>query len=495
MTVPKAKFQKTDGQTGALAPSGVGMLVIIAPAQQGTQNELGTYGSPDALLQQFGDGPLTQVGAYVMAVSKALGLGNAVACIRPTTTTPGAYGAFTNTGAGTSTPAAGVTLPLDDYDVVINFIAGGALGTAGITYQVSLDGGVTFGPVLALGTALNIVIANTGITVVLGTAAETVLAGQSCTFSVTGPRMTDADIAAAQTALSATQIAWEGVLVVNLAADATAVTSFDTFLSGLEASRGLFKFFLLNTIRKTAAQTEAQYLTALQTVVAGMASIRGCVCADGATITNLGGSVGLRNLNVARDTAVALAARAMAIDIAEDPAFIGRGSLQGVEINNAKGAPVFHDEQTYPGLDDLNLTTLRNVDGEVGTFINNARVISPAGSDYVYLQHIRVMNRACEVGTQRLRKLLSKSVKRDPNTGFMLAEDRAAIELDVSETIKTELKGRVSAVAFTLSTNDDLSSNSGSTVTGELQLDALAYIKGFLINAHFVRTLTGASAP
>ena len=439
MTVPKAKFQKTDGQTGALAPSGVGMLVIIAPAQQGTQNELGTYGSPDALLQQFGDGPLTQVGAYVMAVSKALGLGNAVACIRPTTTTPGAYGAFTNTGAGTSVPAAGVTLPLDDYNVVINFIAGGALGTAGITYQVSLDGGVTFGPVLALGTALNIVIANTGITVVLGTAAETVLAGQSCAFSVTGPRMTDADIA--------------------------------------------------------AAQTEAQYLTALQTIVAGMASIRGCVCADGATITNLGGSVGLRNLNVARDTAVALAARAMAIDIAEDPAFIGRGSLQGVEINNAKGAPVFHDEQTYPGLDDLNLTTLRNVDGEVGTFINNARVISPAGSDYVYLQHIRVMNRACEVGTQRLRKLLSKGVKRDPNTGFMLAEDRAAIELDVSETIKTELKGRVSAVAFTLSTNDDLSSNSGSTVTGELQLDALAYIKGFLINAHFVRTLTGASAP
>ncbi len=98
-------------------------------------------------------------------------------------------GAGTVTGGGTATLTPGGS-PASDYDVRVRFGLGGTVGTSGITYQESLDGGRNYGPVEELGVATAIDVASTltGVTVALG--SGTILANQVLAFTTEGPRMT-----------------------------------------------------------------------------------------------------------------------------------------------------------------------------------------------------------------------------------------------------------------------------------------------------------------
>lgn len=81
--------------------------------------------------------------------------------VRADTTTAGAIGSLTLNMDGTAIPvAAQGSAPNDDYEVYVEFISGGTVGTDGITYQWSLDGGRTMSPLVALGTDIVIAIPN-----------------------------------------------------------------------------------------------------------------------------------------------------------------------------------------------------------------------------------------------------------------------------------------------------------------------------------------------
>jgi len=147
-----------------------------------------------------------------------------VVAIRPVASTVGAYGSFTLTGTGTSVPSAGGTAPLDAFSLSVKVVVGGTIGVAGITYQVSVDGGVTYGPVTALGTANSFVVANTGITVAL--AAGTLVAGDIITAATTAPAPTTSDLTASLEALRTTKQPWEAVLI-DCIATSTVIAQVD----------------------------------------------------------------------------------------------------------------------------------------------------------------------------------------------------------------------------------------------------------------------------
>lgn len=91
-------------------------------------------------------------------------------------------------GGGDAAFSPGATAPAADYDVAIRFVAGGTVGTPGVTYQTSLDAGATYGPVLELGTANAIAVAPTtcGVQVVIG--AGTIPTGQILSFGTEAAR-------------------------------------------------------------------------------------------------------------------------------------------------------------------------------------------------------------------------------------------------------------------------------------------------------------------
>lgn len=474
--IPSVAVTKVDGQTGVVRPGSEGILAIIAPSEKGTVNQPAGYTRGSLALTDFGQGPLVNIASYELDVAK-----NPVLLIRGTASTAAAYGTVTTTGGGTSVVTAGATAPYDDYDALITFIVGGTVGVAGATYTYSLDGGVTTSAVQALGTANTIAIPGTNVGFAL--AAGTLLAGETIACPITGPKMTNADLILALEALRTSSSAWDMVLVHG-DATATTVSTLDTWLSGLEAT-GKFKGFIANSRMPTAAETEAAYKTALTTAFSAAASARGLVCAGAADMVSP--TLGITQRRYA---SVGVAARLMQYGIEVDAAYVANGPLPGLIIADTRGNPKHHDEALYPGLDDIRLASLRSFDGTEGVYVNNPLLISASGSDYVYAQHLRCMNKACEIAYQICRSQLSRGVRKNSKTGYILEEDAQGIDALVNAALATALKGRVSAVGFALSRTNDLSSNAGATVDSEIQMSALAYIKRFAVNAKFTRRLT-----
>lgn len=490
MSVPSVSISKVDFQTGSVAQSPVGVLAIIASAASGPRNSPSSYARDDLAYNDYGPSPLAEDGSYTLQVG-----GQPVVLIRPTTATAAAYGSITATMAGSSTPTAGSAVPADNYKAVVTFLNDGTIGVSGITFTYSLDGGKTTSGPQALGTLTTLTIPNfsrggsPGVSFNMG--AGTVKAGDTFSCPVTAAQSTNSDLVASLEALRVSTLPWEGVLI-DEAADTSTPGMLDTWLSGLEKV-GKFKFGLLNTRFKNqaASETEGAFATAMQTFAAASSpSIRLCIGTDGGNLTST-----LTGLTLPRSTALALGADAMAIPIGQDPAFVGAGPITGYVITDSNGNPAFHNEELYPNLDQLLLTGLRSVNGQNGVYINNARVFSTVGSDYVFLPHIRTMNRACELAYQRLTTLLGLGVRKKPNdrvTGlvYILEEDALAIEADVNGVLAQPLKGQVSAVKFSLSRTDDLSANSGATVNGTLAIVPLAYIKAFKVVAAFQKSIT-----
>lgn len=476
--IPNVSFQKVDGNTGVVKPSPAGICAIIAPSSSGTAKVPSGHTSKAAAFAEFADGVLYELAAYVLDVAK-----KPVVLIRAEAATAGAYSAVSHAGAGTSVASAGGTEPIDDFEVIVEILTGGTVGTAGIVYRYSLDGGESWSGKIALGVANAIVIPRSGVTIAL--AAGTVLANQTEKVTTTAPQMSNTNLTDALEALRQTTMQYEEILVAGTAT-ATTVATLDLWLSGLEGT-GLFKSANCNARYRTrASETEATYRAAMETAFGSAASIRVRVGADGGEVPSA------RGLVQQRPTALALVARLMASDISVDPAWVAPGPITGFSIVDDRGNPKFHNEALNPGLDDLRLVTLRTIYGREGVFINNAPIISSTGSDYVYAQHARVMNRACELAFAALTTRLSQGVAKDTKTGFILEEEAAEIEAGVQAVIDTEMKGQVSGLVFRLRRDDDLGSNAGATINCELGVAALAYVKKFAVKAAYVRTLDAA---
>lgn len=486
--LPSADIQKKDFQTGGAPPSSIGILAIIAAAATGTTNVPGSFARDDLAVDAYQYGPLTEYGSYHLQVAK-----KPVVLCKCAASVAGAYGSVTSDAKGGTSVVStdGSVLPVDEFDFVLTIKTGGTIGVAGITYTDSHDNGDSTSGVKALGTQTSLTYSKSNIKINFG--SGTLVAGATYRFFTTRPHPNDADLPASLNAMKLTRLPWEGVLIDAECGTGT-VGLVDTWLQGLEAL-GQFKFALLNTRHKTepvpTAEDETAYATAMTTIVQNSASIRLCVGADAADYVST-----LTGISQPRPVSMFLGARAMQIPVGEDPAFVSRGNIAGASIADGNGNPRWHDEDLYPTLDDQRLVVMRSFapGGPQGTYICNANVLSPSGSDYVWLQHVRTMNLACTIAWQRLSKLLSMGVGKqppDPTTGkvFILETDAQRIESYVNAGFSPALDGQVNGVSFTLARNDDLSANAQSTVHGTVKIVALAYLKKFVVEAAFSKTI------
>ncbi len=488
MTLPAVTISKTVFTTGQAPASTTGILAILACSSDGDLDTPGGYSRTDLAVDDFGFGPLTEFGAYDINVAN-----QPVILQKCTAGFPGAMGDITATlASGTATVVDLASTPYDDYNVNVTIVTGGTVATPGITYTWNVDNQTESG-LQALGAATSITLPDTGVAFTVG---GTFVAGDTWQAYTSRPQLNDAGVVDSLAVIGNTRLPFEGLLI-DCSATASTVGLIDTILSGWER-RGVFKFALINTRFKENPQptqeSEANYAAAMNTLVANQTSIRECVGADGAHAASA-----ITGFNLKRPTSLFLAARAMQIPIGEDPAYVARGPLVGAALSDNLGNPFNHDEDLYPNLDSLRLVSLRSFapGGPQGAYICNANSIQPSGGAFPYLQHIRIMNRACEIAwavlTTQLSKGVRKNPKKDPVTGAVtiFEPDAAVIDSLVNEALFQPLKGQVSDVQFTLSRTDDLNAVPVE-VNAVLSLVALAYIKGFLVQAQFTKTLTTA---
>lgn len=474
MTLPGVTITELDGALGVLPPSAGRLLAIVGAASDGPYETPATFARTTSVIDTFESGPLVE--AATSAIEKYQ---KPVVVIRTNTTTEGAAGAVDSTGkTGTSVvTVSGASDPIDDQDIVFRVVAGGTVGTAGITHQTSVDGGNTWSTVKALGTANSLAIPDSGVT--LAFAAGTLLAGDVIKVRTSAPAPNAAEVTAALEALRVSLISWELVLIAS-PVDANIFDAIETKIQSMH-SGGKYRAWAGNARLPNAGETEAAYKTALDGIFGSKATRFGSVCAGDCDLTS---SVSGRKYR--RPVSFVYGPLTASVSEEINVADPNLGPIAGVSIRDLNGNPLRHDEAVNPGLDDSRFVTLRSHDGLQGVYITRPLLLSAAGSDYQLMPHRRVLN----LGNDALRiyflRRLNSPILVDKTTGFILEQEALEIEAGANAILRSTLlaKPKASDAYFVLSRTDNLLST--KTLTGDMRIVPLSYPEFINLNVGFV---------
>jgi hypothetical protein len=473
MSSPKVTTTELDGALGVLPASAGKLYALAGAATAGPINTPASFGRPKDVIATFGSGAMVEAACHELEVH-----GRPVLVCRTAASVAGLPGTLDDDlFAGSSAVTVDAATPNDDFEAVWKAITGGTIGTAGITFQWSLDNGRTWSPITNLGTATTFEFPGTdGLAVDF--AAGTVIAGDQASFRTTAPQWNAADLAAGIDALRMSAVAWEVLHPVG-AIDGNAFDTLETKFAAME-SVGQYRMWEGNTRMPEAGESEAAYLTAMNTIFASKAARFGALDYGAVKLTS---SVSGRKYRrpVSFKTAALHAVVSEEINIAD----VNLGPLLGVSIRDANGNPDEHDELLYPGADDARFTVLRTFEGRQGVYVNRPRLFSAAGSDFQLVPHRRVMNLGRAALDQYFQLRLSRPVLVDASSGFILEEEALEIESGALAVLRATImaKPKASGVLFVLSRIDNLLSS--KTMTGDARIIPLAYPEFINIGVSF----------
>lgn len=419
MAIPDATQTVLDGALGVVAGNdGDNVSALIGTCSLGTINTVYQFTDITTLRATLGSGALVEAAAYVLAVA-----GGSVVCVKA----PSTAGSNSAVSAGGSNTGASVmTLtgtPLDAYLLKVLIVTGGANPAAGVaTFKYSLDGGRTYSSELSLPTAGTYLMPNTGVT--LNFSAASLVAADTYTATSTGPSYSVSEMNTAIDALLADATTqWFTVHPVGIPADSDAALSIE---GALETKMAL------------AASSQYRYVCALFQLYDGSDSaIKATVLA--LANTRIWAAAGFEYLTspingtqYKRPAAWVALARAASVPMQEDLGRVRTGAVVGV------GA-LLRDEFKTPGLDAARITTLRTMVGKQGYYVTSGRMLAPVGSDFTYLQHRRVMDKASKTVRAAMLNWLNDDVLVDKVTGLIFEEDAVSIEQDIEGQLRAEV--------------------------------------------------------
>ncbi len=482
MSVPSVNIVELDGQLGVL-PDGTRAFAAIGPATSGSLDTPTAYARTTDVITTFGAGPMVELACAMIAKT-----GKPVICVRSGNTVAGTHANIDVTKkTGTSVVTAGVdTSPDDNYEPYFRVVTGGTIGTAGITYVYSLDGGRTESPVTALGTANTFTFPNSGgIGYAFG--AGTLVAGDIITSRATSPTSNASELTSAIVALSNTTLAWEAAMIA-VPLDGTTFDAVDLAFAGAKLAE---KFYVGQFRVPNVGESDATYQAAFNTALGAKSTLRGGICAGAGEYTSA-----VSGRKYLRSALFPVAALLYSVSEEIDLADPNLGSLSGMSIKDAAGNPKHHDEMLTPGLDDMRAISLRTISPEYpGVYVNNPRLFSPAGSDFEFIQHRRVMILARIALRVYFTRRLSKPVLVNPNTGFLLDSERLEIEAGARSAMSALLlaKPKASSVEFELSKYDNVLST--KTLTGSGMIIPLSYPKQINLTLAFANPALQIQTP
>src|SRR5215204_561551 len=144
MTQPAVTITESDGSLGVLPPSSGKLYALVGCSSSGAVATPSTYARVKDVVTAFVSGPLVEAAChYIDRYAKPVLIVRAAAAAASwsvaAVVTLNAAGTAVATGTSVVAVQASPT-PDDDYEIVLKIVVGGTRGTAGITYQLSLDG-------------------------------------------------------------------------------------------------------------------------------------------------------------------------------------------------------------------------------------------------------------------------------------------------------------------------------------------------------------------
>lgn len=213
-------------------------LGVAVGCMSGLTGLSGFYLSAQSAVAAVGYGDAVDTGCQCIEQRQTSGTGRKypAAFYGTGTGTEGSYGPV-NLTAKTGTAVVGVdaaTHPRGTFEARLKIVGGGTVGTAGITYQTSLDAGRTYGPLTRLGVAASIAVPNAGVTFTLDPPAAALVTSVNALRTAAIAHFTDVTGTPHVHASSDTTDAAALTAVSAATNDATAIVVFNACLALLE---------------------------------------------------------------------------------------------------------------------------------------------------------------------------------------------------------------------------------------------------------------------
>lgn len=481
MAIQSQTLAIQDPGLGVVAPA-TSIPLVIGFSSAGTADVMKSYSSIPALLAGEGQGQAVEAAASILAQS-----GGPVRFMKTQTSVAGSVGSWTETRTSTSTgEVALATTPNDDYEAIFLIVATGTLGAG--TFKYSLDDGRTYSETITIPAGGTFVVPNTGLTATFTPGAGPIFyeAGDKFEADCVAPMWNATDIGAAVTAILADNLAWDFLVlagkVATGSAAATIFAALDTHLSTL-FNKYRYRRAIMDTGNESAGTVKTAFAAAFSKRIA---AAYGDV--DMTSSKPFAGWAGPKRpvVNVA-------AVRAASALISQD---LTRG---GTTAPLPAVLSISYDEFVSGTLDGAKFTSTRTWPGAEGFFLNEVHLKSPAGSDFEFWQHGRVMDAVCKATYEAQQPFFSNEF-RTTSAGTLDERDAARIEKEVDPKIEAVVgravnnvgpknasgfAGHVSDFAYRVSRTEPILTT--KTIATEVAVRPLGYPK-------FITTTLGFAA-
>jgi len=430
------------GQTITVRDGGVGLPsdgtvypLVVGPSSLGTSSTLYFSTNQNSLRDTLGQGKAVELG---LPMIKQRG---GVLVLKTPASTAGAAGSVTKVAASTSTGTITVAgAAYDDYQAKVRIKATGALGVARFDFALDqLAASPSFSEEITVPSGGTYVIPSTNLTLTFVPGGGPILfeSGDSHTFACTAPQYTTSDLATAFTALLASLGSYiiEDVYFcgrsASAAAGATMFAAIDTQMSSLEARHRWARAMM-----DVGADTSANVITSFVPIASRRIAVAYGTC-DVPTLNPHAGWGTPR-----QSVAFALSERAAGCDLSENLGRKASGLLRVSAIQNDEGT-----NQQF--IESHKINTARTYDGEAGFFSTNGYLKSPAGSDFLYWDWGRVIDRACRIVFDTQQQWLLKKVRvLKDGSGNIDPRDAVRIEAAVKSALKDGLTDLITIEGF-----------------------------------------------
>lgn len=428
MYLPGQTIAIRDGGMG-LPASGDALPLVIGHSSAGTANTLYLSNNQNSLKDTLGQG---------QAVEQALPLiplRGGVLVLKTAASTAGTASAVTKTAIGTSTGTITVAgAPYDAYLVKVRIKATGALGVGRFDYTLeSANAAPSYSEELTIPAGGTYAIPGTNLTLTFVPGGGPVIFenGDFHTFTCVAPQYTTADLATAITALLLALGSYviEDVYLTGRsasgAAAATMAAAVATHMTSLE-SRHRWARAMVDAGNDTGAN--------VVTAFAAFAASRVAIQFGQADITTRNPRAGWATPRFSANFVFAI--KGAGGDLSENLGRVASGSLTDIGVS-----AIVNDENTSQQfIESHKINTLRTHDGQSGFFCTNGYLKSAAGSDFLYWDWGRTLDRACRIVFDAQQKWILRKVRALlDGTKRMDPRDAARIEKEVRAALKSGL--------------------------------------------------------
>lgn len=419
-----------DGQLGIEGNSGVGVHIKIgvSPVRSLIPIEIRGNSGVNKIREKLGFCPLAD------KVMDSIEYGaEKILCIP----IQGSIAGITNKVDGEENSVDAVAIsgnPYNAFTIILKIISSGTLNVAAFVY--SIDGGYSYSDTQVVPINGQYEIPNTGLTVLFGSEGAEFVAGDSCSWLTTAPKMTNAQIIQVVGGLKNIKTEFEYVHIVG-------ESNLETWVSVSELQQSLFKahiplLFIMEAYQKTESQSLDEYVAALQK--------------DALQVKNYGVQVvtarmlykGMDGIKREINASGIIAGLYARVSVNKS---IGETAVIHIAENKLLSLlPQGITDHEIELLDESQYLTLRQYFGLSGYYITNARVLAPDLSDYRYAEDVRVLHKIIRLTRKEaLLQLQSDIDMENPESDlaakaeFIIAKVKKMVELQEISSVSVSV--------------------------------------------------------